>query len=809
MLLIKFGNIPFFITFASNIHIIMINKPLLLLGLSVAMVGAGMTASGAEPVSLTFNRTGASASEVTVTVNGAPGANATLKSMSHDMKTSGSAITSSILCPNVNGNTSPTITFDLTVSGLPSGFSFDNVGLDIHALNGTGAYQESSDGVDRRWNVSISVNNQEFASLTDIDIAAGINPGGDRHKVWDAAGSTTAATSPLDITLTVTSGSANGGCFFGLSEITLSTGNGEEPTPPTPPENEGKIYTIKWKNNTSSYMCEAADGGIVINNYSTDKLIFWELIPTEKENCYYIRNCVSGLYIGSCNMNPSSASKVKMSATPVEYYVHKSASTSGENKGCWWMSSTDCANYDKETSGARCLNKDGASSSIITWTTGLTNIGSYWTLTESANLYEVHPFKATTEIGSPQTLYQILRNADDMALTHSLAWATPSQTDPEQKWYFVGSSNAQGGYQIVNASTDTPLNSTSYTVHENKNGGFSFVNTVGDTLMLGGTKTVRFNALRSELTRALGIYNLPCGSTGNYWVSNITSEACGFSYPLPVRSGNSISHPSVTTKPSNKYTIVTRDRLVIDNTTLNITLNKEPGDDLKMALYFDADGDGIFEEAMPLTPAKKISQQVQIKGMDGKRMRLRLTTNGLMGAEDDVIGQVIDIVLRSMTPHLDCFCMPTVSVNAPERGTATVNDDDETINATPKGTSTFICWMIGHRYVSTDATLHVKPSDTPEHYTAIFSPNLNALTGIVPAILANKAMGVEMTIGADKTVRVVSKKPVRHLVVFSTDGSLADTESGTDHIALGHLPAGIYVVKAVTDSGTATLKIAI
>ncbi|MDE7144182.1 MAG: hypothetical protein K2N76_05225, partial [Muribaculaceae bacterium] len=97
----------------------------------------------------------------------------------------------------------------------------------------------------------------------------------------------------------------------------------------------------------------------------------------------------------------------------------------------------------------------------------------------------------------------------------------------------------------------------------------------------------------------------------------------------------------------------------------------------------------------------------------------------------------------------------------------------------------------------------------PDHYTAIFSPNLDTTVGINPAALANKAMGVEMTLEADKTVTVKSKEPVLHLLVFTTDGSLACMASGADSISLSHLSASIYVVKAVTESGTATLKIAI
>ena len=785
------------------------NQFILSLGLGAAMMGATVTANCAEPVTLTFNRSGATASAVSVSVSGAPGANATLTSVSHNFKTSGSAVSSSLLCPDVNGNTSPTITFKLSVTGLPADFSFDRVGLDIHALNGQGSYQEASDGVNRFWNVNVAIGNNDFATLSNIDIAAGVNPGGDRHKQWTATGTTTAATSPMDITLTVTKGSDNQGCFFGLSEISLFS-DGDEPTPPTPPtppvSGDGKTYTIKWKNNTSSYMCEAADGGIVINNYATDKKIFWELIPTDNTDCYYIRNCVSGLYIGSCNMTPSSASKVKMSATPVEYYIHKSASTSGENKDCWWMSSTDCANYNQETSGARCLNKDGASSSIITWTTGLSNIGSYWTLTESENLYEVCPFKPSAEIGAPQTIYQILRYADGQALTHAMSWAAPTEGDTDQRWYFVGTANAQGGYQIVNAATDTPLNAASYKVIEHPAGGFCFIGAEGDTLALGGTSAFRFNAIRSEFTRSLAVYNLPCGSTGDYWVKNLS---CGqFHYPLPTISGSTISYPTVTSRPTDKYAIVTRDRIPTGMSEINIELNAEPGPELQMALYFDADGDGVFEQMHQITPARNINEKIEIVGKAGKRMRLRLTTNKLMGAEDDVVGQVIDFILAD-APDGNDLLMPTVSVNDPQRGTATVQDSDETITAQPKGTSTFICWMVGFRYASTETVHHVKPSAAPEHYTAIFSPNLDAVVGLTPTMLAGKATGVEIALGSDKTVTVNTDMPVRHLLVFATDGSLAAMEHGVSEISLSQLTSGIYVVKAVTDAGTATLKIAL
>ena len=138
------------------------------------------------------------------------------------------AIDKSILCPNANGNTSPTIVFTVTYSGLPAGFVLDNVGLDIHALNNSGAYLQKDDGEVRQWNLAIEVAEGEggyspFGGSTDIDIAKGIETGGKTHKVWDITGSyTKTGDGTLKVRLTVTKGTTNAGCFFGLSSILLN-----------------------------------------------------------------------------------------------------------------------------------------------------------------------------------------------------------------------------------------------------------------------------------------------------------------------------------------------------------------------------------------------------------------------------------------------------------------------------------------------------------------------------------------------------------------------------------------------------------
>ncbi|MDE7388208.1 MAG: hypothetical protein K2M97_03025, partial [Muribaculaceae bacterium] len=674
-------------------------------------------ASAADQLSLTFNRTGSNAGSVSVIAAGVDGVQASLVSVSHSLKTT---VNSAVLCPDVNGNASPNITFELTVSGLPAGFSYDNVGLDIHALNASGDYQNHNDGKPRQWNVNIQTGTSattlaDFASKGDIDIAAGVNPeSNDRHQMWNfTAGSSVTGTDPLTIRITVTKGATNEGCFFGLSSVSLSTGESTEPEPvepPVEPDPEKNIYTIKWKNNTSSYMAEMAGGGIEIVNYATTARIFWELVPTEKANCYYLRNCATGNYIGSCNYTPSSASRISMSATPVEYYMGTSASTSGDNKGCVWFSSTDCANYNKESSGARCLNKDGASSNIITWTTGVSNVGSYWTITPSANLYEPQPFIPAASIGNATAYYQIL-NLAGQALTHSLAWEGRSK-DSSQKWYFVGVSNTAGGYQIVDASNNTPINGgTRYKLAEH-DGSFTFTAADGDAVLtLGGESAFRFASVAADRTPTslmLGLYSMPCGSLSNVWFTKVESGC--FHYPMPTMSNGAINYPTAS-KPANKYTIVTLDELNYGS-EVTVTLNMDPTDDMMAAVYFDWDCDGVFEEMQELTMARQMTFTVgrhdeKSSLPERTRMRLKVTTNGLLDADDEVVGHVMDFKVNCAASEAH---LPTVGVNAANRGTATVDAANKQAIATPKGTSAFVCWKEGYTFISTQSTMAVEES---------------------------------------------------------------------------------------------------
>lgn len=185
----------------------------------------------------------------------------------YDFRATAGSITSSILCPNVNGNSSDIeskpIELTFTYSNLPSTFtSFNSIGLDIHALNGSSNYQENSDNKVRQWNIAVSVstdggkNYTHFGSLTDIDIAAGIGQSKvSVHKVWNIAKTTDediTVNGSLVVKLTIKKGTTNDGCFFGLSNVILSAEGDTWYIEEIPDADKTKIYHAT-KTNDAGY----------------------------------------------------------------------------------------------------------------------------------------------------------------------------------------------------------------------------------------------------------------------------------------------------------------------------------------------------------------------------------------------------------------------------------------------------------------------------------------------------------------------------------------------------------------------------
>lgn len=797
------------------------------------LILAAQPAMAVSGIGLKFNRTGTDASSVSITVideNGTAidGATATVAT-SHAFKATNNAVTAAILCPNVNGNTGPTIELTFTINGIPSSFTFNKVGLDIHALNGANSYQDPADGKQRKWNVATTVNNADFGSLSDIDIAASVGTAGNVHKVWDITGATVNTDGTMTVKLTITKGTENSGCFFGLSEVQLST-DGEEPTPepepepdpvPEPDTTDAKVYLISWKNTGANYVTEESDHRMTIQSRDNTKPQFWMFIPSGNTNCYYIKNTATGRYIGTCNLTPSSASKVYTTTTPVEYYVGKTTKTSGENANCWYMSSTDCSGYSSESAGPRALNKDGASEYVITWTAGVNNVGSYWQLIETEDLYEIRPFDGSEAIGKIGASYNVeTASGKNLTITESgLALAAPDAFDENQEWYFVGTGNTTG-WQIASAAEPAivvGIADGNITTGENlatkwkvnaskeKNGYFYF--TSGETtLEIEGESLFKFTRLRSAYMRKLKVYNNPCGSVGNNYVKKfeLSGEAALSNIIYEAQS-----------KPGTWHVVYAQDKgEVAQGGTFNInaTLSSNAASSLVVAAHFDWNGDGVFETEAPLavngTNATAEVTVPEWATMEQTRMRLRVNSNGLDLAEDEVNGFIYDFHIKVVEPQESRTV--TVGVNSWERGRAELSNTAEnyaygttvTATATAYGNGTFVCWKEEGVIVSTSAE-YTFTVDHNVKLVAYFAPNTEESsypTGIQEATAADD---ITVTVTANG---IVASDNAKTIEVFTANAALIANAKG-NAIGTAGIPEGLYIVRATAECGYKNVKV--
>ena len=612
--------------------------------------------------------------------------------------------------------------------------------------------------------------------------------------------------------------------------------NGEvapTPTPdpepaPEPGEGEGKVYFISWKNTGADYITEEPDGRMTVQEKNVTKAQFWMFIPTEKENCFYIKNTATGRYMGSCNLTPASASKVFTSDTPVEYYVGKSAATSGENANCWFFSSTDCDNYSSESAGPRALNKDGASSYIITWTAGVNNVGSYWKLIETPDLYELCPFDVSTAIGSIGASYNIETPAGkNLTIADgNLALAAPDTFDENQEWYFVGASDGTG-YQVASASepaTVVAVNegnivtgenlATKWKVNKGATNGYYYLTSNNTTLKVDGDSLFRFTRLRSAYSRSLKIYNNPCGAVADNYVAKAEIHGEG-------ATGNIIYEANG--KPGTWHVMYALDKGEVikgGKFNIDITLAGNVANGLTAIAHFDWNSDGIFETAQPLTlNGTTGTAQVTVPEWATEtktRMRLRVNSNGLDLAEDEVYGFIYDFHIDVVAPTEARTA--TVGVNASNRGTATLIEAAESYDygttliakATPKGDARFVCWREEGVIVSTDAE-YAFTVDRNVKLVAYFSPNTQPEdeedeeeneSGIEAVVAANDIAFVVN----NNTITAVGECVVTGITLYTADAAVAARGNGNT-IDTTNIKEGVYIVSATTLAGYKNCKI--
>ncbi|MBO5677250.1 MAG: hypothetical protein J6S02_03840 [Bacteroidaceae bacterium] len=522
----------------------------------------------------------------------------------------------------------------------------------------------------------------------------------------------------------------------GAHHVNLTMGALSAETPKDEATKAG-IYTIEWKTGTGSYITEEADGSMVISNYDETKRMFWEFVTTDKPNCFYLRNTATGRYIQSCNLEPSSASRVNTGKEPVEYYVAKNTTAGVATFGQYWFSSTDCANYDKTASSPRALNKDGASNFIITWTAANGNVGSFWTLHETEDLYDLRPFMVGE---SYRYLLQndelkALQQADD----NTLSWEKRTE-DLSQAWYFKGESNRAGGYQIINAKTGKALNDgTAYVVVQDLTAEsavyqfrpFATKDDATTDLTIDGKSAFTFRAVRSAFSRNAQIYQMPCGALAGLYISELSLTGEAAYKPLVFPITTAAGKESAT--PAEWFTLYVRDKAEVQpgkSLTLDITMNQTPAAGYEAFAYFDWNRDGVFEAVTTLDVARTMSATIPVPAdaKEGKtRMRIRITDNGLTDAEDEAVGQIFDAILTVIPA--DKGLSFSVTTSDLTRGTVSyeLNGDEITIKAEPLGNSKFIAWREGNRLFTTTAT-HTFTLDRSIHLTVYFTPNTDIVT---------------------------------------------------------------------------------
>ncbi len=199
------------------------------------LLGSICTVSAEDYISLTFQRTGTSSTDVSVVVTG--GGNVDVSGVTAEfvsVKTSDdknnflnsnlcaatTANPNGILCPNVNIGTADTNTATMVfkITGLSS-FDFTKMGLHTIALNYRGDKQ--NDNLTRTFNINASKSSDNITYDENPFVSVQKNlMDANADALWEATHSTVTSTDPLYIKLDL-SRVTNNGCYFGLKEIRL------------------------------------------------------------------------------------------------------------------------------------------------------------------------------------------------------------------------------------------------------------------------------------------------------------------------------------------------------------------------------------------------------------------------------------------------------------------------------------------------------------------------------------------------------------------------------------------------------------
>lgn len=182
----------------------------------------------AQTLELTFTRGTATA---TVTTSGIDGAAATIEATApvanagtnDGLWNTGGVLASltDVLCTRTNtsqATEAAPIVYTITITGLTAGQEFATAEYISKAFNGGGAYQNYTEI--RHCNFSLLANDVEVGSKTDESIM--IANGGEKSIVFEDNIISADENGNLKLTIKIWKGTNNGGCFYGLTKVTLA-----------------------------------------------------------------------------------------------------------------------------------------------------------------------------------------------------------------------------------------------------------------------------------------------------------------------------------------------------------------------------------------------------------------------------------------------------------------------------------------------------------------------------------------------------------------------------------------------------------
>lgn len=259
--------------------------------LSIAAAFITMGAMAQTTVNLTFVRNGENAS---VNVEGMDGVTATIEATSPSPQgnatktgvwnTGGNMGTdTNILCTSTNTSAATTpITYTLTLKGIDASMALSNIVFKHITANAGGNYQPHTNGDTRHCNIALNVNGSDIETKNDFDIwVQGASGNTGKDVAFENINDIKANDGILTITLSISKGTNNNGCFYGLKNVAI-TFIQEEVVEPEP--TFANSYTLTQVT-ASDLMSKTTATRIAIQNVAFNNHNWLDIKATAGNNC--------------------------------------------------------------------------------------------------------------------------------------------------------------------------------------------------------------------------------------------------------------------------------------------------------------------------------------------------------------------------------------------------------------------------------------------------------------------------------------------------------------------------------------------